>query len=70
MNQNCLPNDKRDCPFCGKKNSLSYYRQSGMSNDLYYCEKCYEVVIWNGRSIRKAKTIQAYPNREKVETRS
>lgn len=63
MQQNYLPDKKRDCPHCGAKQSLRYYKEYDLA-DNYYCEKCYRLVIWNGNNVIKCDG-EAYPNRQK-----
>lgn len=65
MKQNIMRSiDKPDCPHCRKKETLCYYREAGNGNDLYYCDKCYGLVEWDGEN-KKAVEGEAYPNREK-----
>lgn len=72
MNQNCMPADMRDCPFCQEKNGLAYYHERGKL-DLYYCQNCFKIVEWDGKIKTGRADQEAYPDRPriaKVETRS
>ena len=64
MNNNCMPADHRDCPHCNAKDSLAYYHEVGRGIDIYYCQRCFSIVEWDGIKISKTDG-EAYPDREK-----
>lgn len=63
MKYNVLPKDKRDCPHCGRKESLAYYME-GSKGDLYFCSNGYHISYWNGEKVDKTDG-EAYPFRDK-----
>lgn len=63
MNNNCMPSNLRDCPFCLKDDVLAYYHESGKF-DLYYCQNCFGIIRWDGLE-RIPIEGEAYPNRDK-----
>lgn len=69
MNNNCMPAEQRDCPHCQTKDSLAYYHEAigkrfGRKLDLYYCQKCFKMVDWDGICFDKIDG-EAYPDRDK-----
>jgi hypothetical protein len=62
MKNNIMPTSERRCPHCGDLGSLRYYKEAHNNWDLYYCEKDFCLVEWNG-----VKTVavpgKAYPSR-------
>ena len=58
------PKEKRDCPQKKCDGELRYYHEDN-NGDLYYCEKCYRIALWDGRSVYKSEN-EAYPNRDKT----
>jgi hypothetical protein len=68
MKQHALAKENRDCPFCGGKGTLQYYKESTFNNDYYFCslEECHKIVLWNGVKVEKLLFAgEAYPNRNK-----
>jgi hypothetical protein len=63
MKQRCLDKELRGCPYCGTRNSIQYYHEMN-ANDLYYCNKCYGIIEFDGYAICKVSG-EAYPNRDK-----
>lgn len=68
MKKETMPVEKRMCPHCRSLDdagigTLAYYHED-RKNDLYYCQKCYGLVIWDGEN-KKRIPGEAYPNREK-----
>lgn len=57
-----LPDNLRDCSYkdCLQKDSVAYYHEG----DLYYCQKCFGLYQWNGRTIKQVGG-EAYPMRDK-----
>jgi len=64
MKKILMPLEKRDCPYCQEKNGLSYYQEDNFAGDRYYCEKCFGIVLFDGKEIIKM-TSKAYPDRNK-----
>ncbi len=58
-----MPLKMRTCPKCQERNGLSYYHEWN-GDDLYYCENCFKVVVWDGFEV-KPTDQEAYPNRDK-----
>lgn len=53
------------CETFGCRGALYYWRE-GTENDFYYCEKCLDIHIWNGRGVFKAGgKVPAHLIREK-----
>lgn len=67
MRHNALPAEKRDCPHCKAKASLSYYMEG--AGDLYWCGECYKISVWNDRRVIKG-TGEAYPQRDKSQDKN
>jgi len=63
MNRVSMNSADRVCPHCGQKGTLHYYKETGC-NDLYYCNKCFKCVEWNGATSLPLE-LEAYPNRDK-----
>ncbi len=55
----CLKNGDNECD-----GVLSYYKEAGNDFDLYYCNRCYALVRWDGGRAIKVEG-EAYPNRTK-----
>lgn len=61
-----MPEEKRDCPHCKANCSLHYYRENSIiPMDMYYCNQCYGIALWNGKSVMKG-VGEAYPSRERI----
>jgi hypothetical protein len=65
MNNNCLSREQRDCPHCHTKDSIAYYHEADNFTDLYYCQKCYGIIGWDGIKV-KMLPGEAYPERDKT----
>jgi hypothetical protein len=66
MKNNILVPSKVVCPHCGG-NDLRYYKEAFGGHDYYYCEKTYNLVVWNGEFVMPYQG-EAYPNRDKTIT--
>jgi len=53
------------CSHCGTKHGLRYYYEGASTNeDVYYCQGCYGLYVWNGETML-AITGEAYLDRDK-----
>lgn len=65
MRNTTLPARDRKCQhdeFC--EGELSYYMETPIVLDLYYCNKCYKISEWDDHKLR-ATDMEAFPNRDK-----